>query len=173
MLNRWLTKVLLWNICAFVSHWSNFQYVLTIEKLSIYWNRIQSKISLSVLIICNSDLSKDQTKISSHLLTLMNINYVIKYFAFTLPLEQLTLCFDQGILKGKYHCTINLLFDWLWLVCFANKNKNCQLSYNLFQTSQTGGQWYSDTSPLVFPGQADHQWVRGTWLAWQIINYQK
>ncbi len=21
-----------------------------------------------------------------------------------------------------------------------------------FQTSQTGGQWYSDTSPLVFPG---------------------
>jgi hypothetical protein len=22
----------------------------------------------------------------------------------------------------------------------------------LIQTSQTGGQWYSDTSPLVFPG---------------------
>ncbi len=30
----------------------------------------------------------------------------------------------QGILKrGKYHCTIDLLFGWLGLVCFANKNK--------------------------------------------------
>ncbi len=41
------------------------------------------------------------------------------------------------------------------LVCFANKNKNCQLSYSWFQTSQTGGQQYSDTSPLVFPGCSD------------------
>jgi hypothetical protein len=33
---------------------------------------------------------------------------------------------QKGILKGKYHCTIDLLFDWFGLVCFANKNKNCQ-----------------------------------------------
>jgi hypothetical protein len=46
---------------------------------------------------------------------------------------------------GKYHCTIDFLLDWLGLVCFANKNKNCQLSYIRFQTSQTGGQQYSDT----------------------------
>jgi hypothetical protein len=50
-----------------------------------------------------------------------------------------------------YHCTIDLLFDWFGLVCFANKNKNCQLSYSLLQTSQTGGQWYSDTSPFSIP----------------------
>ncbi len=25
--------------------------------------------------------------------------------------------------RGKYHCTIDLLFDWFGLVCFANKNK--------------------------------------------------
>ncbi len=37
------------------------------------------------------------------------------------------------------------------LVCFANKNENCQLSYNWFQTSQTGGQQYSDTSPFSIP----------------------
>ena len=42
--------------------------------------------------------------------------------------------------------------DWFGLVCFAIKNKNCQLSYSQFQTSQTGGQWYSYTSPLVFSG---------------------
>ncbi len=52
---------------------------------------------------------------------------------------------------GKYHCTIDLLFDWFGLDCFANKNKNCQLPYSCFQTSQTGGQWYSDTSPFSIP----------------------
>jgi len=31
------------------------------------------------------------------------------------------------------------------------KNKYCQLSYSWFQTSQTGGQWYSDTSPFSIP----------------------
>jgi hypothetical protein len=32
--------------------------------------------------------------------------------------------------RGKYHCTIDLLLYWFALVCFANKNKNCQLSYS-------------------------------------------
>jgi hypothetical protein len=62
--------------------------------------------------------------------------------------------YKQGILMGKYHCTVDLLFDWFGLVCFANKYTNCQLSYSWFQASQTGGQLYSDTSlpPLVlFP----------------------
>jgi hypothetical protein len=30
-----------------------------------------------------------------------------------------------GNTKGKYHCTVDLLFDWFGLVCFAIKNKNC------------------------------------------------
>ncbi len=29
----------------------------------------------------------------------------------------------------REHCTVNLLFDLFGLVCLANKNKNCQLSY--------------------------------------------
>jgi hypothetical protein len=41
--------------------------------------------------------------------------------------------------RGKYHCTVGLLFDWFGLACFANKNKNCQLLYSLLQTSQAGG----------------------------------
>ncbi len=52
---------------------------------------------------------------------------------------------------GKYHCTIDLLFDLFGLVSFANNNKNCQLPYSCFQTSQTGGQWYNDTSPFSIP----------------------
>ncbi len=59
--------------------------------------------------------------------------------------------FWQGILKGEYHYTIDLLFDWFGLVCFANKNKNCQLSCSWLQTSQTGVQWYNDTSPFSIP----------------------
>ncbi len=55
-----------------------------------------------------------------------------------------------GNTKG-YHCTIDLLFGWFGLVCFANKNKNGQLSNSWFQTSQTGGQWYSDSSPFSIP----------------------
>ncbi len=58
---------------------------------------------------------------------------------------------NQGILKGKYPCTVDLLFDWFGLICFANKNKNCQLSYSWFQTSQNGGQRYSDSSPFRIP----------------------
>jgi hypothetical protein len=35
-----------------------------------------------------------------------------------------------GNTKGKYHCTVDLLFDWFGLVYFANKNKNCLKSYS-------------------------------------------
>jgi hypothetical protein len=38
--------------------------------------------------------------------------------------QHLGLVFNQGIIKGKYHCTIDLLFDWFGLVCFENKYKN-------------------------------------------------
>jgi hypothetical protein len=31
---------------------------------------------------------------------------------------------------GRYHCTVDLLFDLFGLVCFANKNKYCQFSYS-------------------------------------------
>jgi hypothetical protein len=58
---------------------------------------------------------------------------------------------SREYLRGKYHCTIDLLFDWFGLTCFANKNKNCHLSYSCFETSQTGVQWYSDSSPFSIP----------------------
>jgi hypothetical protein len=43
-------------------------------------------------------------------------------------ISTMTLVYNQGILRGKYHCTIDLLSDRFGLVCFANKNKNFQLS---------------------------------------------
>ncbi len=65
--------------------------------------------------------------------------------------------FNQGILKGKYHCTIDLLFDWFGINRFYLQNR-------LIQTSQTGGQWYSDTSRFSIPwfnGQTD------IWMEWR------
>ncbi len=60
---------------------------------------------------------------------------------------------NQGILKGKYHCTIDLLFDWSGISCMTTDILCFYLKNRVIQTSQTGGQWYSDTSPLVLPVQ--------------------
>ncbi len=76
----------------------------------------------------------------------------------------------QGILKEKYHCTVDLLSDWFGLVCFANKNKNCQLPYSWFQTSPTGGQQYSDTSPLSIPRCCYHHHLDSILLTSPLFN---
>ena len=52
---------------------------------------------------------------------------------------------------GKYHCTIDLLFDWFGISCMTTDNFCFYLQNSLIQTSQTGGQWYSDTSPFSIP----------------------
>ncbi len=64
----------------------------------------------------------------------------------------------QGILKGggvSLYCW-SPVFGKFGLVCFANKNKNCQLSYSWFKTIQTGGQQYSDTPPFSIPWLNTH-----------------
>jgi hypothetical protein len=33
--------------------------------------------------------------------------------------------------RGKYHCTVDLLFDWFGLVCFANRNKKMSVVIQL------------------------------------------
>jgi len=54
----------------------------------------------------------------------------------------------QGMLRGKYHCTIDLLFDWFGISCMTTDNFCFYLQNRLIQASKTGGQRYSDTSPL-------------------------
>jgi len=44
---------------------------------------------------------------------------------------------SQGILNGKYHCTIDLLFDWFGISCMTTDNF---LQNRQIQTSHTGGQ---------------------------------
>ncbi len=58
---------------------------------------------------------------------------------------------NQWILSGKYNCTIDLLFDWFGISCMTTDNFCFYLQNRLIQTSQTGGQKYSDTSPFSIP----------------------
>ncbi len=52
--------------------------------------------------------------------------------------------------RGMYHCTIDLQFDWFGISSMTT-DKFCFLQNRLIQTSQTGGQWYCDTSPFSIP----------------------
>ncbi len=56
-----------------------------------------------------------------------------------------------GNTKGLYHCTVDLLFDWFGISCMTTDNFCFYLKIRLIQTSQTGGQQYSDTSPFSIP----------------------
>jgi hypothetical protein len=51
----------------------------------------------------------------------------------------------QGILKGKYNCTVDLLFDWFGISCMTTVDFCFYLQNRLIQNSQTGGQRYTDT----------------------------
>jgi len=53
--------------------------------------------------------------------------------------------------RGKYHCTIDLLFDWFGISCMTADNYHFYLQNRLILTGQTGGQLYSDTSPFSVP----------------------
>ncbi len=55
---------------------------------------------------------------------------------------------QPGNTKGGYHCTIDLLFDWFGIGCMTTDNFCFYLQNKLIQTSEIGGQEYSDTSPL-------------------------
>ncbi len=54
-------------------------------------------------------------------------------------------------LRGKYHCTIDLLFVWFGISCMTTDTFCFYLQNRLIKTSKTGGQWYSMTSPFSIP----------------------
>ncbi len=53
--------------------------------------------------------------------------------------------------RGKHCGTVDLLFDWFGVSCMTTVFICFYLQNRLIQTSQTGGQWYSDTSPFSIP----------------------
>jgi hypothetical protein len=53
--------------------------------------------------------------------------------------------------RGKYHCTVDLLFDWFGISSLTTDDFCFYLQNRLIQAGLTGGQWYSDTSPFSIP----------------------
>jgi len=59
-------------------------------------------------------------------LTVFKTQYLIKPKQETLTIVAYfatAISFTREYLRRKYHCTVDLLFNWFGLVCFANKNK--------------------------------------------------
>jgi hypothetical protein len=58
---------------------------------------------------------------------------------------------DKEYERWKYHCTVDVLFDWFGLVCFANKNKN--VSFHRANSKPVKQEVYGTVidPPLVFP----------------------
>ncbi len=56
---------------------------------------------------------------------------------------------------GKYHCTIDLLFHWFGLVCFANKNKHCRCHTPNSEAVKQEVNGTGILPPLVFPAGAN------------------
>jgi hypothetical protein len=67
--------------------------------------------------------------------------------------------------RGKYHSTTDLQFDWFGISCLTTDNICFYLQNRLIQTSQTGGQWYNDTSPFSIPWCGPRVFVTFTNLA--------
>jgi hypothetical protein len=56
-----------------------------------------------------------------------------------------------GNTKGGSITVPLTLFDWFGISCMTTDNFCFYLQNRLIQTSQAGGQWYSDTSPFSIP----------------------
>ncbi len=77
-------------------------------------------------------------------------SWCLLLFAKKLFLKNITTyaCDWPGNTKGG---TVDLLFDWLGISCMTTDKFCFYLQNRLIQTSQTGGQGYSDTSPFSIP----------------------
>jgi hypothetical protein len=78
-----------------------------------------------------------------------------------MPLIRYLVQLKQGILNGKYHCTIGFQFDWFGIRYVTNENSCFYLQNRIIQTSQTGCEWYNDTSPFSIP-----------WLQYQLLLHK-
>ncbi len=111
---------------SFTSLMSNFSFVPIPNFKLIYEN--------SILAILNSNLNPKLN------------NFQYRSFLWPAPLT-----LSREYLRGKYHCTIDILFDWFGIRCMTTDNFCRYLQNRRIQTSQTGGQQYSVTSPFSFP----------------------
>ncbi len=78
----------------------------------------------------------------------MSRSYLI---LFTFSMNITRIHFAWNTKGGKYHCTVDYLFDWFGISCITTANFCFYLQNRLILMSKTGGQQYSDTSPFSIP----------------------
>jgi hypothetical protein len=86
-------------------------------------------------------------------------------------------CITREYYRGKYHCTIDLLFDWFGMNCMTTDIFVFYLQNRIIQTSQIGGQQYKDTSlfsipwyyQLAYTGLPHRAWTMQLFTA--VINF--
>ncbi len=61
------------------------------------------------------------------------------------------MCTLREYQRGKYHCTVDLLFYWFGISCMTTDIFCFNLQNKLIETSETGVQQYNDTSPFSIP----------------------
>jgi len=93
----------------------------------------------------------NRSTVSSHLFIKSLTALAAPTECYKLPVDYPCLSSPSSGNTKRGSITVPLTSCLTGLVCFANKNENCMLSYSWFQSSQTGGQWYSDTSPFSIP----------------------
>ena len=74
---------------------------------------------------------------------------------------------------GKYHCTIDLLFDWFGISRMKTDNFCFYLQIRLIQTSQTGGKQYNIYYSLVGQmsvGQMSVGWMSVGWMSVALMS---
>ncbi len=77
---------------------------------------------------------------------------------------EVLLCASPGNTKGG-----DLLFDWFGISSMRTDNFCIHLQNRQIQTSQTGGQWYSDTSPFSIPWHSHC----GTFSSSEFVKFPK
>jgi hypothetical protein len=68
---------------------------------------------------------------------------------------------NQGILKGEYHCTIDLLFDWFGISYMTTDNFCFYLQYRLSRPVKQEVNSTGILPPFVFPGSTNFAFQRG------------
>ncbi len=145
LLQQLLNDITKWFLASFVTNCFFIPVVLSLFSSSFF---ICVRVSLSFLFLIFSTILYYSPLAFKGIVLLSQMqNDIKKGFLVCCAVD----CYIREYWRGKYQCTIDLLFDWFGLVCFTNRNKNFQLSYSRFQTSQTEGQQYCDTFPFSIP----------------------
>jgi hypothetical protein len=115
---------------SFYKHWFSLVHKVSLCPVSFCWKSQRRKFLPSIMVLSRPIFSRQIKKIFV-VTKPLNRNWTFgikKYFDGVKSHLTLAITKPGNTKGGRYHCTVDLLFDWFGLVCFVNKNRNCQSS---------------------------------------------